>query len=233
MIGKLFELGNLSGKRAIKEVVIKPTKDSLSILATSPDESVAVSVAVKCNPLGITEAIGITDITNIDKYLAILGLSPKVVIKENRLVLSSGRKRISSLLKSPEYVTSVLGTAKYNAIKDLVKDGVTVTIKDEDVKRIKDYMTTTGVDNFKLTLKGKEILVEVGNENTDIITNVIELEDGALDTPEVSVVLGQAFLDATAKLRLSFTVTMKKDCPVIVNSEAETYKYEALVALYG
>lgn len=228
---KLIGLAGLSGKRAIKEIVVKPTKDTLSVLATSPDESVAISLSINSNPLGIDKQIGITNLSNVEKYISLFTDEPKIVIKDNRLVLSEGRKRIASLLKSPEYVTSKIAKEKYETIKEVVADGEVITINSKIIKKIKDYMGAVGVEAFKLTIKGKELLIEVGNENTDIVNDVIELEKAV--EKEVSVVLGEAFIDATSKLNLDFTLTLKKDAPVLVNSESQTYKYEALVALYG
>jgi len=231
MLSQLFNLAKLSGKREIKEVVVKPTKDSLSVLATSPDESIAVNLLIKSNDLGITAQIGLTNIVSIQKYIALFGEEPKIVVKDNRLILSKGRKRISSLLKEAEYVTSKIGKDKYDTIRKLVEDGEEVQISSDDVKKIKDYLNATGVEAFKLTVEGKEILVEVGGANTDTITDVIDIPNKVAN--KVSVVLGQAFIDATTNLSGTITLVLKNDSPVLVKAEATTYKYEALVALFG
>jgi hypothetical protein len=221
---KILKVVKFSGNREIKEITIDKNK----IIATSPDESVAIRFVNKSDILGETK-IGLQKLDKLLSYLSLVGKEYKTNITENRLTISASKRKISVLLKDPNYISSSLAEDNFDKLVNSLKDGNKFVVEVNKLSVISQYLSITELDNFILETKDNELKIIIKNKNTDNIEETIEVKGKG----KVEVKLGLAFVEALSVLEGEVNLTFKENYPILVSQKTDDYSVEILIGLYG
>jgi hypothetical protein len=224
MLKKLLGLVSFPGERQLAED--KAVINKNIILAKSPDGTIAIKVALKEELFDKT--IGI----NVKKTLDYINLFKEyeIKIKDNRLIISKGKKKISILLTEPALVKSVIEESKFNALKENLKGGTEYIINVDSLKEILSKYFALGEPIVKCNFEDKELDLEIGNNNTDNIKDKFEIEGKGKVS---NIKLGQAFLDGLSVLEGEVNLKTKENMPILITQETKEYSIELLIAQIG
>jgi len=224
MLKKLLELVSFSNGRELSED--KAVINKNIILAKSPDGTVAVRVELKKELFD--QKIGIP----VKKTLNFLNLfkEPVIKIKENRLIIQQGKKKISVLLVEPSLVKSAFEEAKFASLKENLVGAEVYTANLDTIKEVLSKYFALGEPISQCTFEKEELTFEIGNDNTNNIVDTIEVKGNG---SKVSVKLGQAFIDAISVLEGEAAIFVKENKPILVSKETDDYRVEILIAQVG
>jgi len=222
MLKNILKSVTLKGQREINEIVVNDKK----ILATSPDQSIAIRLTAKKSILDTKEIIGLQKLNSLKKYLDLLP-KVKIELKDNRLMLSEGKKKVNVLLKSPEYINSKVEEKNFNNIIKILEGVSSIKVDLKNLRNIENYLIATESTFFDLELKGKDLIVSILEENKDNIIDTIELIEGS---GEAKVRMSNSFVEAIQGLEGEVELVLKNNSPILIKQETEDFKIEILVA---
>lgn len=204
----------LNGKSKIDDLLLETGENTIIVKAKSPNNTSAVYGQLKIDLKFKDKLIGISSCEKLINCIDTIGDS--ISIKDNRIIIKGENKKASLLLKDPKFVTSI--SENIEKFKKMIDGSEGITFNVSILKNIQKYISNTGANFFTITIKGQKLIINVGEDNTDHITEELDIDSNQ----DVTIKLGQPFLDVIQNLDGDITLKLGSNTIPIVSVRSTT-----------
>lgn len=226
---RFLDLLSLSGENQINESLIEIKKDSISSLTKSPTNNLGVSISLKGKFNEIGE-IGIDDLSLLKNSLNIQDKDEIVLkIKENKIVISSGKTKASLLIRKSDYIKNKPKEEDFNKYITAASGNEMIITQEDIIKILKAYNL---IKSETINMIGEEKSVKfVFNKMDNEIETEILLADKI--TP-FKTTITPYLLFLISLIGEEVLISTKQDSPIIlVSYKKDDFEVKYVLSSYG
>lgn len=222
---KMCQLVNCGPETEVKEILVNCKANEINTLTHAPNKAICYCGAIKGNFADFGE-VGIDNLPPLSKFIeSVLG---KFSLKktENKLICEIGKTKLTNVLRSPKYMTSITPEAKFKELTERA-DGNRFTLKSADIQSILSYNRTVKASFIQFAGQGKTIKVTLLEGETELeqefdITNEVQ---------EFNVKIGNLFVGLLEVLKeFDINFSMKTKCPIHLKVEDKEVNFQYIIA---
>lgn len=224
---KFLESILLKGEYLTKDCVILTKEDGIRIALKSEDSSVAIRGCLKVRE-GERDSWGIDNFPLlVDVVKSFRSGDINIERKNNKLLLSQKKQKVSLLLRDISFITNTVEDAKLASLKKKEEEYLNLDLA--TVKEILSTVSAVKAKAIKISSKGGDLTIKVESSENSIEKTFDLPEDTKIS--EFSVLLGVPFLDYLSSVKGTIGLGVPNDRAIVCVNVAEDFMIEFFIGL--